>query len=1396
MKKELKNNIHFYIPERITRILVQKKSILSRNEKLHGGILYFDLVKFTNLTVLLSESGPRGAEMLHDLMTEYYDLMIDIVHRYGGTVYQFAGDSAIVAFEEKKEGGLETIFSMCSCALEMKQSLQNSNLQYKDYKFSAKFSMSFGDFNQVLLGNDATYFQIALLGPAIDRVIQSAAFAGVSEIIIAPEIAEAVKEYADITGDATAYRLEKLSKTVKTTPFISELEIENEKSFLKKCARFMHPVLAKKIETSQAGYFGEFRDVTCVFIQVEGIDFSRKNKSIDFLNDIYIHICELCDVYGGILIQSDFTDKGSVFLILFGAPVALEKKEMMAVRFARRLLEARKQFSFIQNLNIGIAGGPMYCGDVGSTRCKGYSVMGEFINLASRLMEYTTGNFPALDQRTAKALPDTFILEEKTGVELKGIKGSYSVYLVTGEKKTQKEKVDHNALVGRKKELAWFKEMLKEAEINGLTAGIIGEAGVGKSRLVYDFLKEARRVNFEIYTGICYSYEKFTSYFPWKSILIKLFQLNDEIQTHTELEKIEDFLKTLENFETRKSASGAWARVFYRLIGGSVEEISYTMNMDPKKKNEQIFNIIGYIIEQQVRKGKLLLLFEDYHWIDEGSENLIRYILELNTPGLILLLISRTEGRIDRLNSFHKYRPLYLGEFSEDDARAYVAAKMNLVERNQTTIKLEQEVLNKGHGNPFFLESIVYSLREQGVLVSDIDGKNIFSGDDSNIEIPDSIQGVLLSRIDRLGELEKLVLKNASVIGRLFSFSLLKAIAIEEKDTELLFHLAQLETSDFTILETTEPLSYIFKHVLIRDVAYHSLLSATRENLHNRVANYLEGLGEEKIDENIDQLAYHFFHANNPKKSIEYSLKAARKATAAYSIADAIHHYGNVLTLLKETGGRRDFLYDVKIELGHVYRNGGQFANALDIFQESLEMMKNREQLARIHTGIGQVYQEQGDTDLAADELETAMKFLGAKVPKSSSLATLGTVAQLLKRGLYRAIPFLPLKVTGKKAKLLEMRFEVVELLSKLYYFSNVEKFGWANLIQVNIADRIDNDRYKGRSYAALALIYGALGQFSLADKNTRKSEVYARKSHDPMTEAISWMRTATIEMYRNNTDLWYNKLKKSAPFHEKFGETWEKILTLGAMNVPLMYQGKFMDARKNNVKVLELAFSEKIKQFQCWGLLTEGFTNYILNIESADTCVESLLKSREIAEQGKDMSGYTSATRYLLIVLIFENKTEEALKYAKQIFTKLNHMTSIIPHCHSAYYQVLEAMEMGLAKNLINAQEAGKIQKVSLNRLKKLGKKYKYIWGFTLRGEARTFAFKGNLKAAQEKITQAVAWYETTQNEWDRTRTYYNAAVLIPEKRNEYIEKGIALCEKNNYPLDLISFQKLRDLG
>lgn len=1389
-QKQTRNKEEYYLPESISKSLLKGTKAVSRSQRLKGAILFFDLVKFTSLTRELSESGSRGAEDLHDLMTRYYTTTIDIINRFGGSVYQFAGDSAVAAFEGANKKDIAN--SAVSCALEIQSALLKEPIKYKERSLETKYSISYGNFQRILLGDAQSYFQAALIGNAVEEAVKMESLASGGDILITSEVAKILGDNALTEKSHTRYKILELKKNTKAPEVINEnITPENPSLYLKQCSKFIPPSILEKIRTDQMGFIGEFRDVTTAFLQLNlsEASLSEAGDSIDItnLNSFYLHIRQLAETFGGTLIQTDISDKGYVFLLLFGAPRALEKKENMAVRFAAKAKEAISEYSFIENLNIGIATGPLYCGDVGSKTRKGYSVLGESVNLASRLMAHSGDFICAIDDKTLNSLESSFSYTTRTNIELKGIHDGAAVHNITGELAAKTPEKQKSSLVGRKKELALLKKKLHESIQNGSSIGLIGEAGIGKSRLVDDFITEAASAEIDVLTGVCYSYEKFTAYFPWKLIFSALFELNSETDHPTAIKKIESQLTPVQ--EDKKS----WSKVFARLLGENIKEDALTAKMEPRQKSLRIFEITAQVLKEKASREPLLLLFEDYHWIDESSENLIEFIINLQIPGLAVFIVSRPEGPASNLKGRPGHYELQLGELEEQDALHYLRLKMNLAETGDRVHDLESEILHRAHGNPFFLESIVYSLQDSGVLKTTKGKKNSLTDENQKIEIPDSLQGVLLSRIDRLSETEKLVLKNAAVIGRLFHYELLKELTPDEITTSLPSHLESLENNDFTLLETDSPLSYLFKHILIRDVAYNSLLTATKQALHNKIADHLESLGEDTIIENIDHLAYHYLEGNNIEKSIQYSQMAAREAVKQYSNADAIHHYTNIIKLLEKTGSDKDTLYDTKIELGHVYRSSGSHAEAVDTFQEPLSMVKDKLKLSRVHAGLGQVYQEQGKVDLAIEELEKSLQMTGINVPQSDTAVKLKILGLLLKRVFHAIAPFLFFKASLKKEQKILMQYDIMQFLAKIYFFANVEKVAWANLSQVNLTEKLKkHDAIKGKAHASLALIYEALGLSSLTDKNMKIALSYTEKSEDPYSMAILLQRGSSIEMYRNNPEEMEKKLKEAAVIYEKLGESWEKSLTLGLLVIAGILDGNYKMALQYNKDSLEFATSENIKQIQGWALSSEGYLSFVLGLQAPQTCLKTMTEAQEIHLSANDQAAYLANLRYMLTLHIRNHDTQEIISNAKILFEGLNKYDTIIPHAHAGYFEIIEGLFLASTPESTMNKERLSICKKALKKLKAIGKKFSYLYHYALLGEALFLFHSGHTRQAALKIEKAVETLEKSPNLLETTIAYYYGALIDTPGQAAYMQKGRELAEKNQFTWELKRLNEL----
>jgi len=1384
VSEAIENKLKYYIPEKILFDLEENQSSFKRYESLEGGVLFFDLVQFTGLTSALSLEGPYGAELVGEILEEFYTAMVEEVQSYGGTIYQFAGDSALAAFQKTNgESDVNAAARICSCALAMKDKLSTLRpvaLPDSDFLLTARFSISYGWYTQILLGSSETFFNAVIVGEAVDRTIAGDARGKPGEIFVSSEISLLLKNNITTRKESGVDFLQEISlQPEKTSKSIKDLAHLDTRQNLKRCAHFLDQALVTRIQGSRSEFLGEFREVTVVFVSIPPLDTSLQDtKARDQLNQFFISLINLGKAYNGHLIQTDFSDKGSVFMILFGAPLAMEKKELMALRFALKCPSLIQDKSAIQNIKTGISTGTIYCGDVGAKTRKGYSVLGEAVNLASRCMSKASDKTPVTDSATLRHCLQSFETKALPLTQLKGFDESIQLYLVKKESSDTSSK-SGGAFIGRKKELTWMQEILEKEFQKGVSIGLSGEAGVGKTRLASEFVRHVRDRNIAVVQSACYPYEKHTPYFAWKSLYSSLFELSEDDELDTAREKISKKISVI------KDENLAWINVFLNLLDWDQKEDAFTANIDPRQKNEKIYEITLGLVDNLAQKKKIMLMIEDFHWADDSSAELIRLFIAKKIPGVIIFLVSRPEGWILEFAEIRDFNYLTLSDMEEEDIRELLDSRLKLSEKSISVKgKIAQEMLNRAHGNPLFIESIVQSLREQGLLKVNEDETFDFAGDPDKMDIPHTLHDVLLSRIDRLSEGEKQTLKNAAVIGRIFELDYLKVLSPDISIGYLQDQLKNLEKFDFTMEEGH--LTYFFKHILVRDVAYNSLLNNSRRILHNLLATHIESQNQDSLQSHVDMLAFHYGMAQNREKSVHYGILAARKAAQAYSNSNAIHHYHNVLEQLESTAdGKRSLYYDVKTELGHVYRQSGAFADAIDIFQEPLHVVTDPVKKSRLHTGLGKVYQEQGETDKALAELEMATKLLGVKVPSSYSGVMLGVVGQLIVRGLRKVFPFFLFPVGKKKAEIYRMRFEILDSLTKIYFFVDMDKMAWANLQQVNLIERVDNDRYRAIAYAALGLIYSSLRLQRFSQKIYKRSLFHVQKSGDPFAEALYLQRFGTSGLNDNDPQRWYKNQERAIHIYSQIGENWEKMLSAGSEAVGHMIAGNFREAENLSEALLETSGRENVRQFQGWAVLNLVLCKYILGSAPISEILKSLDEGVSITNGTRDLVAGAAGVRWGVLIHCRLKDFSESMRYAKELFKRLQNLNNPVPHVHAGYSTIVEAILEARKHGVHPDKEIEAIYKKSLAKVKSLGKKFPLIEGYGLRLNALIFENSGKHAKAVMEIEKALKWYEASQNRWEHALTFIDAVRIIGSETpqgKDYFRKAMELCESKHY--------------
>jgi DNA-binding NtrC family response regulator/predicted ATPase len=495
-----------------------------------------------------------------------------------------------------------------------------------------------------------------------------------------------------------------------------------------------------------------------------------------------------------------------------------------------------------------------------------------------------------------------------------------SAYAVVGLKPRRVPMAMHGGyplsrFVGREHELAALHEQLAQAERGrGQVVRIVGEPGVGKSRLLFEFQQRLTAHRVTWLEGRCLSYGSTIPFLPVLDLLKSCFH----IEEHDDGQQVRDKL-TRKVLTLDRSLEDTLPYLCSLLAVSEAD--SALQQMDPQIKRRRTFEAIKRLLLRESLNQPLLLFVEDLHWLDSESQALLVVLSESLTAARVLLLVTYRPEYQPAWNSNTSYTQLRLDPLEQEEAEELLTA---LLGERADVQGLKQLILAKSEGNPFFLEEIVQALTDQGVLVRSPGGEVGFKlaslvTPRAEIQLPRTVQGVLAARIDRLPAAEKALLQTLAVIGKRFPFSLLERV-MEQPEGELYRLLTHLQGAEFIYEQAAFPeLEYTFKHALTQEVAYNSLVPEQRRILHEYTAHAIEEIFHDRLEEHYNELAYHYRRSGNTMQAVVYLQRAGQQAVQQSAYAEAISHVGIALELLKslpDTVARREQELALQIILG------------------------------------------------------------------------------------------------------------------------------------------------------------------------------------------------------------------------------------------------------------------------------------------------------------------------------------------------------------------------------------------------------------------------------------------------------------------------------------------------
>lgn len=893
-----------------------------------GSVLFVDLVGFTPMTEGLHRSlGPRlGAEELTRRLDLLFTALCVAIDAEGGSVIGFAGDAVTAWFDSRGRGAGKAAKAAVACAASMLASLgelrAGFGLGEGEAPPALRVSVASGEAQRLTAGDPGHQILDLMGGPPFDRVARGEELVEAGDLVVDTKtlgllggsIADRSSELRHPeTGDryfvippalaapsllrrlAGSLPLPLFGRRAAGAPLPSPADPEILRPWI-------HPAVWKREMEGLGDFSSEFRPCAVLFVRFAGL--GREEGDRELLSARVRFLQEAARRQEGELLQVTIGDKGAYAYLTFGALQAHEDDSRRAARAALEIAAAGPARGFAERPGCGLSRGLLYVGAYGAPGRRVFSAIGDDVNLAARLMQRAAGGSILVSGRVLFAIRGDFAFSEPEAMELKGKSGSIPIAALVGEERRRTIRLEEPRyalpMAGRGAELAEALAAIESARGGrSVLLTLVGEAGLGKSRLLVEIIRRGRRLGFEGYAGACRSDGRDAPWHPFRPLFEAFFGLEPKDPPAGQLALLESGLAAL---APGRLPSLPLLAAFLHLPAADND---FTRQLDPARRKAALHLLLGDCLEAASRAKPLLVALEDSHWIDGQSRELLASLGgRLASSRVLFVTASRpAEGgdgkeageAAELRTAFAEARELRLGELSREEGEAVaVAAWATLFPGIPGPEgELLAAILDRAQGNPFYIEELLHFLRdrtEPGARVGGLAGA----------ELPDSLQALVLQRIDRLTEREKVTLKVASVIGRVFPASWLPGYYPQVGSLDLVRgDLLTLQRLDLTPLERPEPeLAYLFKHMTTREVAYEGLPFDLRARLHERLAAWLEAAYPASPP--VEALAFHYGRGGDDAKKREWYRKAAEAAGKSYANRTAADWYTRLIELLEE----------------------------------------------------------------------------------------------------------------------------------------------------------------------------------------------------------------------------------------------------------------------------------------------------------------------------------------------------------------------------------------------------------------------------------------------------------------------------------------------------------------
>ena len=957
-----------YIPYHVAQDLLADPTTahVGREQRFDAVALFADVSGFTRMSEALGQAGRAGTEELTDILNDYFSPMIDLIQSYGGIVGKFGGDAMTVLFPYTEATRTATVRRSIHCALDMQANMHRYeaiSTSAGTFSLAMKAGLAMGPVFCTTAGDPDSRLEYVIAGDVLDRCADAEHYALQGEVVAHNALLDEAGPMDTVKRRGDFSCIARLDFPVEHAPLHALGPVTDDAVWALRC--YLPPVIAQRVTTGQTDFIDEHRKVTVVFVSFEGFDYDRDPDVGHKLQTYLSSVIRSVERFDGYLNKVDMGDKGSKYVVLFGAPVAHENDEERAVLCALELS------ALAIPARIGINNGFVYCGHVGSESRREYTVIGDAVNVAARLMQAAGPGDLLISSTVQNRIPDTIRCEPLPPLQVKGKAEPVDVCLVSGMQAQSTQDIHAGGyalpMIGRQSELQQVLERLTHTlHGNGQIVGISAEAGMGKSRLMVEIARAASEQGITCLGGACESYGTNISYLVWHAIWQSFFGIDPDAAPGEQRRYLERWLADVDPALVQRMPLLGVA------LNLPIPDTELTQSLDAQLRVELLQSLLLTCLRARAAEAPLVFFLEDCHWIDPLSQELLDFIGR-NVADLSVMVVllyrppSPNHNPLAQIAQFSHFHELPLSEFTYDEAQQLIELKLAQLFETEGAVpsELVDRVTAKAQGNPFYIEEMINLIHDRRVDPQDQHAWQ-------RIDLPDSLHSLIMSRIDQLQEDEKITLKVASVIGRVFRarwvWGAYPPVGTPDDVQQVLNTLSRL---DLTPLDKPEPeLEYIFRHITTQEVAYESLAFSMRAALHEHVGAFIETTYPDALDRYLDVLALHYGRSRNTEKQRVYFVRAGDAAMAAYANDAAIDYYQRALLLV--AGDDRS---DLRRKLGDIWQLTGKWDEAETSYRDAMKLAETAgdgQLKAQCQSALGHLLWHKKSYDEALHWLEQA----------------------------------------------------------------------------------------------------------------------------------------------------------------------------------------------------------------------------------------------------------------------------------------------------------------------------------------------------------------------------------------------------------------------------------------